>query len=325
MYFPKKFAKKRNFYKFVCVWQKSKTLQSRIAPTPSGFLHLGNVFNFILTWLISRKYKGKLQLRIDDIDAVRRRNEYVEDIFYVLDWLGLNYDIGPAGPDDFYQNYSQQLRLDEYHHALKGLWGKELLFACQCSRTQIKRNSIDGQYPGTCRTLDIPNNTLQTSWRIKTSPQEIVQWHDAYMGQQTFSLFNEMRDFVLKRKDNLPAYQLVSVIEDIKHNINFIVRGEDLKASTAAQLFLSKNLPNSTFHQTQFLHHPLLKNHDLKKLSKSVGALAMRQWMGHWSSPVKCYKWIAKVLGIDKSEVNSLNDLLLLFNLDTLKIQPFLP
>ena len=81
-------------------------LHSRIAPTPSGFLHLGNALNFIFTWLVVRKNQGKLHLRIDDIDALRFRPEYLQDIFYALEWLGLDWDSGPSGPEDFLSHHS---------------------------------------------------------------------------------------------------------------------------------------------------------------------------------------------------------------------------
>ena len=95
------------------------TLRTRIAPTPSGFLHAGNGISFILTYVIARAFEGQILLRIDDLDAERMRPEYVEDIFKTLDWLGLEYDEGPTSPDDFYQNFSQHKRLDIYNHLIE--------------------------------------------------------------------------------------------------------------------------------------------------------------------------------------------------------------
>ena len=101
---------------------------SRIAPTPSGYLHLGNAFNFLFTWLVCKKLNGKLSLRIDDLDQARMRSEYLEDIFRTIDWLGISIDEGPSGPDDHLSNYSQVHRLALYEEAIQGI--KTYLFPC---------------------------------------------------------------------------------------------------------------------------------------------------------------------------------------------------
>ncbi|MGB1694341.1 MAG: glutamate--tRNA ligase family protein, partial [bacterium] len=92
----------------------SQSIVSRLAPTPSGYLHLGNAFSFILTWLLVRRLGGKLHLRIDDLDAPRLNQDCLEDIFIQLEWLGLDYDTGPQGPDDHLRRFSQSLKLEEY-------------------------------------------------------------------------------------------------------------------------------------------------------------------------------------------------------------------
>ena len=129
----------------------SQSIVSRLAPTPSGYLHLGNAFSFILTWLLVRRLGGKLHLRIDDLDAPRLNQDCLEDIFIQLEWLGLDYDTGPHGPEDHLRHFSQSLRLEEYMSALEEIRESGLLYACSCSRKQYLSKSKNGQYPGTCR------------------------------------------------------------------------------------------------------------------------------------------------------------------------------
>jgi len=303
----------------------SSPIRARIAPTPSGYVHVGNVFNFILTALLTRKNKGFLHLRIDDIDALRSRKEYVEDIFYVLDWLNLSYDEGPSGPTDFYQNYSQQLRLGEYQKRLKLLWEQEMAFACKCSRTQIRETSVDGQYPGNCRELKIPLGEVATAVRIRTPKEKVVSWKDEYMGAQFVTLYEAMRDFVIGRKDGMPAYQLVSLIEDLDHEINFIIRGMDLVPSTAAQLFLAQQMNETRFQQARFLHHPLFYETSGQKLSKSAGATSMQQLIQQWKEPTACYQWMASSLNLGSHDIFDFSDLLEALNIEQLRIRIVAP
>ncbi|RFP65784.1 hypothetical protein D0N36_07595 [Hymenobacter lapidiphilus] len=116
----------------------SAPVVSRLAPTPSGFLHLGNAVNFTLTWLLTRRAGGTLHLRIDDLDRARFRPAYLDNIFRTLAWLGLDYDHGPSGPDEFERHYSQQHRLAEYEAALQAARAAHpaLFYACRCSRTE---------------------------------------------------------------------------------------------------------------------------------------------------------------------------------------------
>ena len=122
-------------------------MKSRFAPTPSGYLHIGNGFNFVLTWLHARTRGGNILLRIDDLDKGRVRPEYVEDVFRTLDWLGLDWDEGPFGPSDLERKWSQHLRLDRYRSAIDELAFREIAFACALSRVQIIQS---GGYPGVC-------------------------------------------------------------------------------------------------------------------------------------------------------------------------------
>lgn len=279
-------------------------LRTRIAPTPSGYLHLGNAFSFILTWLIARKENGSVLLRIDDLDAQRKRSEFVEDIFETLDWLGLDYDEGPVGPDEFERVYSQRCRLDLYREALDRLGGDESLFACGCTRGTV-RSASDGLHPSSCRARGLSREAENVAWRVATPVGAPVEWADADRASRSVDLHNSMRDFVVRRKDGLPAYQLASLVDDSHFGVNYIVRGEDLLDSTAAQFHLAKLLGEARFSDTSFVHHSILYADDGTKLSKSAGASSIRAMRGRDPTPEKLYQRLSPLLGLPTPAANA--------------------
>lgn len=279
-------------------------LRTRIAPTPSGYLHLGNAVSFVATWALARARGGWVLLRIDDLDASRCRPEYLEDIFETLDWLGLDYDAGPSGPDDFLKNYSQQLRLSAYREAIERLKEMGQLYACTCSRKQIQAASTDGNYPGTCRQLRRDFNAARTAWRVLVPEQTEVCFSDRQSGKCCADLSREMGDFVVRQKNGAPAYQIASLVDDVDWKINFIVRGQDLPASTAAQIYLAKHLGFSSFQNATFWHHGLITDPDGRKLSKSEGAAAMKSRREEKRDPGEVFRIAAQWLGV-KEEVGS--------------------
>ena len=149
-------------------------LKTRLAPTPSGFLHLGNAFNIITTVLIAHLEGAKILLRVDDLDQARYRREYADDIFQTLEFLGISWDEGPGGVGELEQKWSQKYRINLYRDYLAQLAEKDLLFACECSRNEIAAISPDGIYPGTCIDKKIPLQTTGTSWRLLTGDQNLT-------------------------------------------------------------------------------------------------------------------------------------------------------
>ncbi len=251
-------------------------LRSRIAPTPSGFLHLGNAFNFLLTEFLVRREGGSLRLRIDDMDAPRVREAYLQDLFETLNWLQISPDEGPRDVAMQLSVYSQSLRLENYQTALQQLVETGLVFACTCSRKEVVEATHDGQYPGTCLHRNIPLDTPDAAWRIRTPEDSVVQFHDGLLGAQSISIWKEQRHFIVRRRDGLPSYHLASLCDDVQYEINTIVRGEDLLSSTGAQLYLADILGWKSFLSAQFLHHPLLKDEQGNKLSKGAGSLSLQ-------------------------------------------------
>ena len=288
--------------------------KTRISPTPSGFLHLGNALNFVYTWLMARSHNAHLILRIDDLDAPRMRSEYVEDIFRTLDWLGLDYDSGPQSPDELQKKYSQSLRIDRYRSAIEELANDS--FVCSCTRKQIQQESEDGQYPGTCRDSNLdPALMKKYAIRLKVPEGTYIEWEDLKQGPQRLNLYASMRDFVILRKDGLPAYQIASLIDDWDMGVNILVRGEDLKDSSAAQIFLARKLGIDAFVRAKFLHHPLLRGMDGEKLSKSAGALSIRELRRASTKSSDILTQIAHMLGCPNDlRIKDVHELLLHVN-----------
>jgi glutamyl/glutaminyl-tRNA synthetase len=279
---------------------------SRIAPTPSGFLHIGNAANFLLTWLAVRLRGGRLLLRIDDLDRDRCRPEYVDDVFTSLEWLGIEPDSGPSGPADFYAHYSQTMRYDEYRNAMERMQQHGAhLFACDCSR---KRLAGERLYPGTCRDAGRELAAMQTAMRIAVPDNTVVT-----VGREPVALDRTMGDFVLWRRDDIPAYQLVSVIEDKRSGVNLIVRGRDLFESSAAQLFLAPFLGAETFANATFLHHDLIRRPDGGKFSKSdldLSLFQMRRGMGEQRARFAVFEAVLGLLGLPPKPVETPQELL---------------
>ena len=288
----------------------SMMLRTRLAPTPSGYLHLGNALSFVVTWALARANEGWVLLRIDDLDANRRRPEYLEDIFRTIEWLGIDYDEGPEGPADFLRLYSQQLRLSHYQKALQYLKEKGHLFACTCSRKNIRLQSANGNYPGICLGKNKDFGAPKTAWRIKMAQAQEILIPEWKRGKVPVDLGEKMGNFVVRRKNRAPAYQIASLADDELWNINFIVRGMDLLSSTAAQLHLAQLLNYPNFKKTTFWHHSLITGEDGQKLSKSAGADALKSWREAGKAPDSIFQTAAGWLGINEKSIATAPDLM---------------
>lgn len=289
-------------------------LRSRFAPTPSGYLHLGNAFSFLLTWLLVRREGGELLLRIDDMDADRKRPEYVQDIFDTLHWLQLSYHAGPANPEDFETNWSQHHRIPLYEKAINKLCqSPDMVFACTCSRAQLAQSG-SAAYPGTCVSKRLPLDTPDAALRLFVDHTIKVTMDCGIATICDYPLGKNTGSFVVRRRNGLPAYQLASLCDDLHFGINAVVRGEDLCGSTAQQLYLAQCLEEPAFAKSIFVHHPLLKDDHGLKLSKSEGALALRTLRENGKTPGFVYSWFARVTGITQTPVTTINELLYAFD-----------
>ncbi len=278
----------------------NRPFHTRLAPTPSGWLHAGNGTSFLITWLLARASEGTVLLRIDDLDRARQRDEYVEDIFRTIDWLEIDYDRGPSGPDDLAANWSQLHRLPSYEQALLQLREEEVLYACTCSRKRIRAHRSDGIYPGLCRNRRLPLDRPNTAWRVRIPQGFMVPIDDLIHATRSVDLSRSMNDFVVRQKDGFPAYQIASLVDDRYFDIDGIVRGADLLDSTAAQIWLADQLGWPEFRQSCFLHHALQRDETGTKLSKSQGALALKHWRDQKRSPAPLWQQAGEWLGLEE-------------------------
>ena len=273
---------------------------SRFAPTPSGFLHLGNAVNFVLTWLLTRRVGGTLHLRIDDLDRARLRPAYLDNIFRVIDWLGLDYDHGPGGPDDFLRHHSQLLHLPEYNAVLRRLAQQPGLVQAS---TRSRTNGMEAAVP-----LETPG----AAWRAHVPAGTAVEFSDAWQGKTSIPLAALMPDFVIRKKDGVAAYQVASVVDDLRLGTNLIVRGLDLQPSTAAQLWLAGQLSETAAFNTarvQFFHHPLLTDAAGQKLSKSQQQLLDTGIMARAQGQQAVFRAVAASLKLPAAAAETLKTL----------------
>jgi glutamyl-tRNA synthetase len=269
--------------------------KTRIAPTPSGFLHLGNILSFSITAALAQKTGAKILLRIDDLDRARVNRKYIQDIFDTLNFLEIPWDEGPKDVKAFEDSSSQTLRINLYQQALAQLAEKKMVFACTCSRSQLSTTE-----QCRCQDKQVPLSAPNSSWRLITrnGPDLTVK---KYNGAHTqAALPAGMRNFVVKKKDGFPAYQLTSVIDDLFYGVDLVIRGEDLWPSTLAQQELANALRNAQFNSIAFYHHPLLAGPSGGKLSKSAGATSVKYLRESGKSRAEVFALIGSMLGINE-------------------------
>ena len=270
-----------------------KKIKGRFAPSPTGRMHLGNVFSAMLSWLSAKSKGGKLLLRIEDIDPQRSRREYADLIMYDLHWLGLDWDEGP---------YYQSQRGDIYEHYLDVLKRKGLTYPCYCTRADILATQAphesDGRvvYKGTCRNLPPGSRKGPAALRVMVPEvgQGTVGFTDGHYGSQSVDLATHCGDFIVRRKDGAWAYQLAVVVDDALMGVNEVVRGRDLLLSSPQQIYLARQLG---FNPPSFIHLPLLCNVAGQRLSKRDRSLDMEQLrLRH--SPEEIVGFLAHVAGL---------------------------
>jgi glutamyl-tRNA synthetase len=260
-------------------------VKTRLAPTPSGFLHLGNAANFLLCWLWARTQGGKVVLRIEDTDTTRRRTEFVESLFRDLEWLGLDWDEGPNGPTDaqcpWFQ--SSRLRTERYVEVIDLLAGRGDLFPCRCTRKELSLAApqvarieedagIGPLYPGTCRGRKAGDAGASDAWRLRL-PECPSSFEDLWRGRQNLSSLEALGAPVLKRGDGCIAYHLAVCVDDADQGITHVLRGRDLLPWT----HLHKHLHGLLGHPAPvFGHHPLLGGAGGERLAKSAGSTSLR-------------------------------------------------
>ena len=249
----------------------------RFAPSPTGRMHLGNVFGALLSWLSARSQGGRWLLRIEDIDPQRSRREYALQLMDDLQWLGLEWDGDPLW---------QSERSEVYEHYFRLLQAQGLTYPCYCTRadllaTQAPHES-DGRrvYPGTCRHRP-PRPGMPSATRLIAADEEIA-FCDGHYGEQRVRLASHVGDFIIRRKDGAWAYQLAVVVDDALTGVTEVVRGRDLLLSSPQQIYVARLLG---FAPPRYIHFPLLCNAAGQRLSKRERSLDMGQLRQHYSAP----------------------------------------
>ena len=253
----------------------------RFAPSPSGRLHLGNLLCALLVWLSARQAGGKVLLRVEDLDTARCPRRYGEQLERDLQWLGLDWDMGP-GKDGGTGPYYQSERTAFYQAALEKLQRMGLVYPCFCTRAELHAASAphreDGQtvYAGTCRCLTAAeiaekSRHRRPALRLKV-PEEVWGFQDGHMGWYEENLAADCGDFLLRRSDGMFAYQLAVVADDAAMGVTEVVRGADLLSSTPRQLYLYHLLGLTP---PRFRHFPLLLTAEGKRLSKRDGSVGL--------------------------------------------------
>jgi glutamyl-tRNA synthetase len=258
--------------------------RGRLAPSPTGFLHLGHARTFWIAQQRAQSHSGTLVLRNEDLDPDRSKPHFVTAMIEDLHWFGFHWQEGPdcGGP---YGPYSQSERLEIYCAAFEKLRAAGLVYPCTCSRQDVLRalqaphaGEDEPIYPGTCRPTagQAPNpskdKAVRINWRFRVPEGAVISFVDGYYGPQEFITGRDFGDFIVWQHDGLPSYQLAVVVDDAAMAITEVVRGEDLLKSTARQLLLYKALGLTP---PKFYHCPLMTDEAGARLAKRHDALSL--------------------------------------------------
>lgn len=277
--------------------------RTRLAPSPTGALHLGNARTFLLNWALARQQGWEVVLRIEDLDSPRVKQGSAQELIDTLRWLGLDWDEGP---------YFQSADLTPYREALAQLASRGAIYPCRCTRSEIMAASLSAPhqgehelcYPGTCRPeaplpTEMPDfATQEVGWRVRVPPGR-QSFHDEFAGEVSVDTAATVGDFLVATKGGTPSYQLAVVVDDARQRIDRVVRGADLLPSVPRQRLLYDRLdlgPAPTYW-----HIPLVVGDDGRRLAKRHGDTRISAYraagvsaerliglVAHWSGHEKC-------------------------------------
>jgi glutamyl-tRNA synthetase len=276
----------------------------RLAPSPTGRLHLGHARSFLLAWWSVRARGGAVRLRIEDLDVARAKPELVDLARRDLEWLGLDWDGAPL---------VQSADLAPYREALERLLERGRAYPCVCTRREVQDVAsaphpgpgVETRYPGTCRGRfrDPPAATEATGRAAGVRlavPDGPVAVRDALAGAVAFDVQAEVGDFLLARRDGVVAYQLAVVVDDARQGVTEVLRGDDLLPSAARQALLQDALG---LPRPRWVHVPLVVGDDGARLAKRDGALALESLRAEGVDPRAIVAWAARSVGLDVPEL----------------------
>jgi glutamyl-tRNA synthetase len=265
--------------------------RGRIAPSPTGFLHLGHARTFWIAQQRAQQAGGTLILRNEDLDRARCRPEFTRAMMEDLAWFGFHWQEGPdvGGP---HAPYNQSARTELYAEALRRLQAAGCIYPCSCSRQDVLRSlsaphagDEEPIYPGICRHKPwdpastqnprgfLRGSTTRVNWRFRVPVGEVISFEDAMAGPQRFVAGRDFGDFIVWRHDDIPSYQLAVTVDDAAMGITEVVRGMDLLVSTARQLLLFRALGLAA---PAFCHCPLMTDEQGVRLAKRHDSLSLR-------------------------------------------------
>ena len=294
-------------------------VRGRFAPSPTGRMHLGNVFCALLSWLSAKSQGGEWVLRIEDLDPQRSKKDYALQLMVDLQWLGLPWDGEPVW---------QSQRGDIYEEYLQRLTDMGLTYPCYCTRADIMAtqapHETDGRvvYKGTCRPsvahhspLTAHRSPLEATTRLIV-PDCTIAFTDGHYGKHDINLAEHCGDYIIRRKDGAWAYQLAVVVDDALMGVTEIVRGRDLLLSSPQQIHLRELLFPSPL-TVDFFHHPLLCNAEGQRLCKRDKSMDLEYLRGTGITPQEIIGKLAYLAGLtDTTTPITPSELLPLFSWD---------
>ena len=262
---------------------EQKTVRGRFAPSPSGRMHLGNIWSGLLAWLSARSAGGEMVLRLEDLDPDRCTRAWCDQVMRDLGWLGLTWDNEPV---------YQSERTAVYAQAFHTLEEQGLIYPCYCTRAERLAASAphrsDGQtiYDGRCSRLtpeerEVLSQTRRPAWRVKVG-EESITFCDLLQGEYKEDLKTDCGDFILRRSDGVYAYQLAVVVDDAAMGVTQVVRGSDLLSSTPRQIYLQRLLGLS---EREYGHVPLLLSADGRRLAKRDRDQELGELQSRYTAP----------------------------------------
>ncbi len=310
-----------------------KRVKTRFAPSPTGYLHLGNARTAIFSYLFARHHGGGFVLRIEDTDRERSKKEYEEMLIEDLQWLGLEWD----------EFYRQSERFDVYREYVNKLLEKGHAYPCFCTpeelereREEAKKRGVPYRYSGRCRHLSpeevekLKREGKPFTIRFRVPENRVIVWRDLVKGSISINT-DDFGDFVIVRSDGSPTYNFVVVVDDALMGITHVIRGEDHIPNTPKQILIYEALG---FEVPEFAHLPVILGEDRSKLSKRHGAVSVRAYREEgympealfnylcllgWSPPEEGKEIFSKDELIELFELKDVNDSPAVFNRDKLK------
>ena len=274
---------------------------TRLPPSPTGALHLGNARTFLVNWLLARQNNWRIILRMEDLDGPRVKKKAADEAMEDLRWLGIDWDEGPI---------YQSSRSDRYQRAIDELMRRRLAYPCVCSRREAESAASaphagdqSAIYAGTCRgrfssieaAKEFGGREPAIRFRV---PDEVVKFNDQFAGKCSFDATGSLGDFVIAKADGTPAYQLAVVVDDHEMNVSHIVRGADLLESTARQLLLLNALYPEQPRPT-YIHLPLIIGEDGRRLAKRHGDSRLSHYRSMGVTVERILALLARWIGMD--------------------------